>query len=658
MSRSSCKLVTAARVGACLGVLSAPLNQVHQCYGDPPAAKASAGQAPAASTQPGNVETQDEIDFTGGPDVTFSVNTADGEQMGMRVYRSDTPGKYRLLGIPLPVKPNKQPKAGYPTFVYDALAPGEPRPDDPADAQLPTTHLLELRFQIHTPELLARAREEVLKSPTELKYLKDSGVDPKDVHVIAAPINAVVVELQYFGKTFSTARTQSILSQSRFPVRFELTGRQLQFFSDGVKDGRVAFRTHVRSKGQDGGWRWGEVHTKLVGQTAENSLLELKKSADRRGMKDVVLVNDYANATRDFAAQATIDIRTNDPTLLGVLQPDDFATVFAEAVRSMNVDDLRKDNLAFDAAIAEYLLPLIEQQLISQGRSDLTTDLKQKIKETTESAGGGFSLPFIGGDASSTTTETLIEGVQRTAGVKFQRDDLNKRFALTQVSVRKLRGSASFAEVRTNKSVLIQGGKANYWLTLNEVPVAFKADDLNAALNVAVVSQELRVLREGVHADALRRLESATQRVQAAEATRNEAVNAHESLAANVKGHEAQVAQHQNDAAQWSAKVEECRKIPLEERRVRSGGRDGFTEYVADSSKRDAAVNAASKHVTAATAKANDAEAQLKLARIEANAAAARRKDAESNLAAAERDREVASRAVEAAATQLKAESK
>lgn len=59
-----------------------------------PVVGAADSPASPAQGQPTNIETQDEIDFAGGPAVMYDINTPDGEKYGIGVYRSRVAGQY------------------------------------------------------------------------------------------------------------------------------------------------------------------------------------------------------------------------------------------------------------------------------------------------------------------------------------------------------------------------------------------------------------------------------------------------------------------------------------------------------------------------------------------------------------------------------------
>lgn len=486
-----------------------------------------------------------EVDFTGGPAVTFDVVSPGGDRHGVGLYRSRTPGEYWLLSAPILIIP-PTPQPGYPAPVFF----GERYSTNSSKGVGGADHRVELRFEVHSKELVERAKLEILQNAPELAYLKHHKVDPKDgVLLRPVAINSAFIEIQYMGTPVASSRTQSIARLSQFILNVDLTEQQLEQMAKGVENGRLAFMASLRVSGKGQGWSWGEMHTQLTSKIAEDTLLELKKTSQRRGIKDLAFVADVNKAKRKFAADVTMKIRTDEMSLLPALQPDDFASVFALGLEAMSVKDLQARYPGFDAAIAEYLHPLIEQELISLGKMDLKNTIDREVQDSTSSVGGGFSLPFFGADGSKTSTESIVKGVERAAGVKFQKDTSRQRYVLTDVTVQQLRNTASFADVRIHKSIVVEGAVAQYWLTQPAISVGLhhgvrnewlssqlENEKLEQGLQEAMkVANEVLKNAEGELANARNQLQEASTHVVAAEKERAALIAAHKRTKAETR---------------------------------------------------------------------------------------------------------------------------
>jgi hypothetical protein len=290
--------------------------------------------------------------------------------------------------------------------------------------------------------------------------------------------------MQYMGLPIASSRTQSISRETQFTLYLDLTDEQLEKMKRGTENRRLSFMTSVRVSGKGQGWSWGEMHTKLTARIAEDARMELKKTSERRGMKDRVFVADVNRAKRKLVAGVMEVIGVDDVSLLPFLESDKADSVFAMGLETMEVKDLQSRHPGFDAAIAEYLPPIIEQELTSAGRTELKSDFRRETNETTASGGGGFSLGFIKANGSATSTDSIVKGVEKTAGVKFQKDTVTGRYALTDVSVHQVRETTSFADVHLHKRIIVEGAVAQYWLTQPPISVGLHAASRNEWLSL------------------------------------------------------------------------------------------------------------------------------------------------------------------------------
>ncbi len=430
-------------------------------------------------------------DFARGPAKIFTLPTA-GWQLGVQLYQREPGTNSFYASVP-------------PLLVVDP----EAEHADPAFAarlryledDLGQTVRFAVRLHLWSPDILSWVERELA--------LHGAKVDP-------LPITDVILVLEDLGQPIAYGRINGTVSgQPEVNVHFEVNHQTWAQLAFSWARGELSTQAYLRYD--------KEVATRRATSTVrvdaqkinEARAALLKRAVELRSEGQLVLLSDLARVSGSLRLGASHHIRASDESLLPLIVEQELMGLLTLGLVEVDATEVRSLLPTFDPA--EYLEPLLREELSSQGLDDAAAATLLRSSERSTTGGVGVSIPFLGIEHSETKTTGVVRGLERRAGVRFERNASSQSWELTHVRFARLLQEETVSEVTQEKSVVIDGSRSAGWIEQASVPASLTKARVIAALTAwhsAAAADRLDGYhrhRRLMHDDRVRTLENQTE---------------------------------------------------------------------------------------------------------------------------------------------------